>query len=369
MIKGLYIHIPFCKQICLYCDFCKLVADNDLQNQYIQSLIKEIDYYKSRLQHLETIYIGGGTPSSLSEENLHILFSKIHEITNVKSLQEFTIEANPNDITQEFVKILNEYGVNRISIGVQTIHEEHLKLLKRTHSKADVIQAIQRLRDHSITNINLDFIYSIPGQQIQDIQSDLQFIKQVHVPHISYYSLIIEEKTELHYLISQHKIELNDEDLEADFEDEIHNTMESLGYHRYEISNFSKEHRESLHNLLYWDLEEYLGVGLHSSSQFDNKRFKNTSRISEYIQQADQNNFPRIEEDCNLEMEYLLMGLRKTQGINVIDFQTRFHTEVFKAFPNLQKHLDNGLLLYNQPWLKFSNKGLDLSNQVYLDIV
>ena len=369
MIKGLYIHIPFCKQICLYCDFCKMVANEDLQNQYINALMKEIKYYQPELSSLNTIYIGGGTPSALSEGNLRKLLKQIHKTISVSSLKEFTIEANPNDITQSIIDIFVEYGVNRVSLGVQTIHNKHLKFLKSTHNKEDVIQAVQLLKANHIANINLDFIYSIPGQTLQDIQSDLEFIRNMDVPHISYYSLIIEEKTELHYLVSRNSIQPLDEELEADFKDNIHEVLNSFGYHRYEISNFAKNKKESLHNMIYWNLEEYLGIGLNASSQYNDKRYKNQPLISKYIANTLQHEFPKIEEDCNLKMEYLLLGLRKIQGIDVTAFKKRFHIDLFQAFPDLQKHLDNGLLVIHDEWVRFSEKGLDLSNQVYLDII
>ena len=208
MIKGLYIHIPFCKNICLYCDFSKMVASKKMQTEYINSLVKELKHYKQEYKCLETIYIGGGTPSFIGNELLSLLLDNIRKYINLAQIKEFTIEANPNDINKIFVDTLLKYNVDRVSLGVQTTNNDLLSLLKRTHDKEDIVNAIKLLQSSGINNINLDFIYQIPKQTVTDVVSDLRFIKNYNINHISYYSLIIEERTELKYLIDKGLIQI-----------------------------------------------------------------------------------------------------------------------------------------------------------------
>ncbi len=369
MIKGLYIHIPFCDSICTYCDFCKMVANQELKTKYIDALIKELDFHVYKYTNLETIYIGGGTPSSLDLELLDLLLKRISDYIDVKNLSEYTIEANPNDINQDFIDIIKKRNINRVSLGVQTMDNGLLKFLNRTHKKEDVNKGIELLRANGINNINLDFIHSIPNQTMDSIKTDLSYIKTIKPPHISYYSLIVEENTLLSYLISQKQVTPLSSDLEADYSEYIRDSLLELGYNRYEISNYAKNGLESAHNLLYWNLDEYLGVGLNAASQYDNKRFKNPNLITNYINKINQKDFTNTEEDFNPVMEYILLGLRKTEGINLNDFSTKYKEDVFELYPGLKKHLKNGLLVIKNSYLKFSKKGMELSNQVYLEII
>ncbi len=369
MIKALYIHIPFCDNICLYCDFAKLVASDNLKTQYMNALINEIKYYKDDIKSVKTIYIGGGTPSSINLTLLEQLLNEINQLINLEQIIEYTIEANPNDINQAFVSLMKKYSINRISIGIQTTNDKLLKLLKRSHKNKDVIKSINLLRKNDIDNINLDFIYGIPSQTKTDILTDLAFIKKTKVPHISYYSLIIEDNTELKYLIDQSKITPLEEDLIADYSILIKNRLKKSGLSHYETSNYSKSGYESLHNLTYWNLFEYLGVGLSAASQYLNKRFKNTNRISKYIKNISNKQYVRIEEDFNPELEFLLMGLRKTEGIQLSDFKSRYKKDVFNKYPVLSKHIDNGLLVREEDILRFTELGQDLANQVYIDLL
>ncbi|XMB72515.1 radical SAM family heme chaperone HemW [Mycoplasmatota bacterium WC30] len=369
MIKGLYIHIPFCDSICTYCDFCKMVADKELKIKYIYALIKELEHHKLRYADLETIYIGGGTPSSLDLDLLAVLLQNIQKYVNVKTLKEYTIEVNPNDINQDFINVIKKGKINRVSMGVQTTVDGLLKFLKRTHRKSDVLNDIELLRQNDINNINLDFIHSIPNQTLSDIKADVDFIKTIKPMHISYYSLIIEENTLLSYMISQNQVKPLSADLEADYSEYIRDSLLELGYHRYEISNYAKNGLESVHNLLYWNLEEYIGIGLNAASQYDNKRFKNTVLVSSYIKNINNLDFTKAEEEFSPIMEYILMGLRKTKGISLDDFLSRYNEDIFVIYPGLKKHLNNGLLILDNSYLRFSKKGMELSNQVYLEIV
>lgn len=369
MIKGLYIHIPFCDQICTYCDFAKLVASDDLKVEYVKALIKEIEYYSDLVEGVETIYIGGGTPSSLDIDLIEGFLHELSIVIDLKNIKEFTFEINPCDLNIQLVKLLKKYHVNRISMGVQALDEGLLKFLGRNHSKEQVIEAINLMKEHNFA-INLDFLYAIPGQTLQMLKDDLEFIKTAKPNHISYYSLIVEDKTILNYLISKHKVSDFSSDLARDYADIIDQTLANLGFNKYEISNYAQPGYESRHNLLYWNLEEYLGVGLNASSQYNMIRQKNPRGIRNYIAETKKYalNMHEIEE-FKPELEMLLMGLRKTEGVSLKSYQERIKKDVFTVYPLLQKHLDNGLLLVEDGYLKFSQEGIYLSNQVFIDII
>jgi oxygen-independent coproporphyrinogen-3 oxidase len=365
MIKGLYIHVPFCSQICSYCDFVKQVAKSKTIENYIEVLIKELNHYKDLYRSIETIYIGGGTPSSIPLPLLGKLLNEINQLIDLSFVKEFSIETNPNDINEDFVKLIRKHSINRVSIGVQTINDSLLKILNRNHRKNDIIEALSILKNNSICNINLDFIYGIPGQTTEQVKEDLDFIKKVKPKHVSYYSLILEEKTVLDYQVKKGLVKLLDDDLVADFSDLVKVSIRHFDYKHYETSNYALQGYESLHNLIYWNLEEYLGIGLGAASQYNNMRLVNQSSLTKYAL----NFSDRIEEDYNPKMEYILMGLRKTEGISVSKFKARFSVDVFEAFPLLNNHLVNGLLHIEQDNLLFTELGQDLANQVYLDII
>lgn len=369
MIKGLYIHIPFCDQICTYCDFAKMVAPDDLKLEYMQSLVREMEYYNDLIAKIETIYVGGGTPSSL---DLGLLEAFLHELSlnvDLENISEFTFETNPCDVNEEYLNLLKKYHVNRISMGVQSMDEGLLKFLGRTHTKEVVIKAIQEIKKFGFI-LNLDFLYAIPGQTKELLLGDINYIKEFNPEHVSYYSLIVEDKTILSYLISHHKVSDFSDDLARDFADIVDVSLKEFGYNKYEISNYSKVGFASKHNLLYWDLEEYLGIGLNSSSQFNNVRMKNPRKIREYIEGTKKHalNMHTLEE-YDLKSELLLMGLRKTSGVSLETFKRRAKVDLFTAYPQLKKHLDNKLLEIEDGYLRFTNEGMYLSNQVYLDII
>lgn len=365
MIKGLYIHIPFCSQICSYCDFAKEVAKQEKQHEYMNILTKELIHYQAHYKNLETIYIGGGTPTSLDISLLDDFLKKINEVVTMSNIIEFTIESNPNDISEELVRVLKKNNVSRISIGVQTVNESLLNILNRNHTLEDVHQAVRLLRDFGFTNVNLDFIYGIPNQTEEMLKNDLDFIKKELPEHVSYYSLILEEKTVLDYQISKGLIKPLDEDLVADYSCLVKEELKNLGYTHYETSNYELGGHESFHNLIYWDLEEYLGIGLNSASQYHNERYKNQTSISKYLRDYKQ----RFQEDFNPKLEYILMGLRKTEGIDMVKFKHRFNIDVFEQYPILKKHISNNLLHIHDSYLSFTELGEDLANQVYIDLI
>lgn len=369
MIKGLYIHIPFCKRICLYCDFCKMVAPKSMQRDYISALIQELHLYKNRYQHLQTIYIGGGTPSSLSLEVLELLLIELSKAVKIASIKEFTIEANVSDINEDFIKLIKSYGVNRLSIGIQSSNNQLLELIKRDHTRNDIFRVHALLIKHGLNNYNFDFIHSIPNQTEEDILNDLEVMKELKPPHISYYSLIIEERTELKHLLDKGLLKPIDEDTDYEYSILVRKQLQQMGYKNYETSNYCIEGYESNHNLLYWNLDEYIGIGLSSASQYDNRRMKNVTRISKYLEQASISKFQPVEEEFNPESEFVILGLRKSEGISLPEFRNRFKQDLMNLFPVIDKHINNGLLKLENNRLFFSEKGKDLANQVYIDII
>ena len=369
MIKGLYIHIPFCKRICIYCDFCKMVAPKQLQNEYLDALKKELNQYKDKYYNLETIYIGGGTPSSLNSKVLESLLIELNNLIKISTIKEFTIEANVSDISDAFLKLIKSYGVNRLSIGVQSTSDQLLELMHRDHIKSDIYKVNSLLKKHHFTNYNFDFIHSIPSQTKDDLLEDLKLIKELRPPHISYYSLIIEDRTELKYLIDKGNLQPIDDDKDYEYSLMVRNHLKKIGYANYETSNYCMNGFEAKHNLLYWNLEEYIGIGLSSASQYDNRRMKNTDLISKYLRQAKEGLFVPVEEDFDEEKEYIILGLRKTEGISLVVFKERFNKEMFKTYPVIEKHIENGLLNIENNQLYFTEKGKDLANQVYIDII
>lgn len=369
MIKGLYIHIPFCDQICTYCDFCKMVSNDHTKKEYMKALVKELEYYSDLVAQIQTIYIGGGTPSSIDNELFAAFLDELEIIVDMKKIKEFTIEANPNDITEDFLKMLKDHHITRISMGVQSLNEDLLNFLGRTHKKATVYRAIDLVKKSGF-NLNLDFLYGIPGQTKSALISDLKHIADLKPQHISYYSLILEDKTVLNYLINKHKVEEFSDDLARDFGEIIDQELKKIGYNKYEISNYSLPSYESKHNLIYWDLEEYLGIGLNASSQFNNIRMVNPSKISVYLEGIKDKSLTMHRlEDFNPKLETLLVGLRKSEGIDLETYKEKFGNDVFDIYPSLKKHLDNNLLKIEDGHLKFTNEGMYLSNQVFVDII
>ena len=369
MIKGVYIHIPFCDKICTYCDFAKMVAKDDLKIEYMQALVRELEYFSDLTARSETVYIGGGTPTSIPLDILEAFLKELSTIINLDKIIEFTIEANPCDINPALLKILKKYHISRISMGVQSTNQTLLKFLGRNHTEKDVIDAIKLIKENGF-DLNLDFLYAIPGQTQEMLLKDLDFIKTFNPEHISYYSLIIEDRTIINYWINSRKVSDFSDDLARDFADIIDTHLKQFGYCKYEVSNYAKQSFESKHNLIYWDVEEYIGLGLNASSQYNFIRMKNPKNIKEYIEGTKKHALNMHEiEDYNPKLEIVLLGLRKTEGFSLEEYRRRIKKDVFEVYPILDKHLKNGLLEISSGNLRLTEKGMYLANQVYLDII
>ena len=350
-----------------------MVAKDSLKEKFITYLIKELDLKRDYLYNLKTIYIGGGTPTALPIPLLEKLLKYLNQFINLEILEEFTIEANPNDITVELAKLLKKYHINRVSLGVQGLTKEKLATLGRTHTKKDVITAIKNLKKVKITNINADLIYGVGNETFKDLKKELKTLIHLGVKHISTYSLILEEKTILKKLYDEKKFSLYDEDSEKELYQKIIKYLKKKKFIHYEISNFAKKGYESIHNLTYWNNKNYIGVGPSASYYLGNIRYTNVKNLEKYFQGID-NNFLEYYEKVELSIkdmmsEELIMGLRKIKGININEFQEKFNISIYDAFPIVKKLLDLKVLALKNNYLFIPSDKLYLSNEVLVNFI
>lgn len=372
---GIYIHIPFCISKCYYCDFISFPNLDREIDKYTRCLIREIEMYREYLRdyRVSTIFIGGGTPSYLEGKYIYKILDSIYKNFH-GDFKEITIEANPGTLNMEKLKTYRESKINRISLGVQSLDDRLLKLIGRAHNSIDFYKSIEKIRNVGFKNINTDLIFGLPSQDLKDCKSTLEEIVKLNIEHISYYSLILEENTLMDKWYRQGKISLPDEDLEREMYYLGKDILKANGYKHYEISNFSRENYESQHNLRYWTLKPYIGFGIASHSNLGHRRFWNYSSLNKYYSSIDKGEIPiEGEEYINRQMEmaeYLIMGLRLIEGINRESFLKRFNTPVENIYGSvLEKHSENGLLYIDGNNIRFTCKGLDLSNKVYVDIL
>ena len=359
-VSSVYIHIPFCKTICSYCDFCKMYYNKGLVDKYLIALKNEIKAnYKGEL--IKTIYIGGGSPSCLNLDELNIL-KDIIKMFNLDKELEFTIEINVNDINENKLLKYKDLGVNRISIGVETINKKFLKLLNRIHSEEDVINKINLTKKY-FSNINVDFMYGFYNQTISGLEKDLRFLNSLKVNHISMYSLILEQNTKLYI----DKYKSLDEEIESKMYYYIIDYLESLGFKHYEISNFSKAGYESKHNLVYWNNERYYGFGLGASGYIDNIRYTNTRSINNYLKVNYILEKDIINEKIAMENE-MILGLRKIEGVNKSKFFNKFGKRIEEVF-NIDYLIKNKLLIDKNDYIYIPKDKLYIENSILINFV
>ncbi|TCU71709.1 oxygen-independent coproporphyrinogen-3 oxidase [Tissierella praeacuta] len=372
---SLYIHIPFCISKCYYCDFSSFTNINHKIDEYINSLIIELDLYKDKIKDysIKTIFIGGGTPSCINPRYINRILEFIYRNFNTSDLVEVTIEANPGTLDKEKVHIYMESGINRVSMGMQTLDDTLLKSIGRIHSTKDFYKSYEILRNGNMKNINVDLIFGLPNQSIDQVISSLKKVVELGVEHVSYYGLILEENTKFYKLYNEGKIFLPDENIERMMYHKATEYLTNHGYKHYEISNYALPTYECKHNLVYWEVRPYLGVGLSSHSNMRGKRFFNTSDINIYIEKLNMNKLPVegeeiIDKDTEME-EFCILGIRKIEGLSKIEFKNRFEVEIEKIYGDIiKKHIDNGLIL-NDHNIRLTKKGLDLSNLVEVDFL
>ncbi|MBN2300824.1 MAG: radical SAM family heme chaperone HemW [Acholeplasmataceae bacterium] len=360
-LKGLYIHIPFCESICHYCDFIKSIPKNmDVIDEYLLALKKEILTYEHHFDSIDTIYIGGGTPSMLNLNQLVFLFEVLKDIHP----KEYTIEVNPESYSVEKGLLFKKYGVDRISLGVQTFNSSLLKYLNRKHTNQQVYEVVNSLKEIGIEKINVDIIYGIPGQTLDDLKDDLHQIRALDIKHVSCYSLILEEKTYFYHLYKQNKFHTIDQDIEALMYGTVIDELKKQGFEHYEISNFAKNNKYSIHNLIYWTLDEYIGVGLGSHGFIERFRTHNHHILSKYLKSPQ--NEKIFQDKETLLQDELIFGLRKIKGVSLTKLKEKYDLDIFVHYPQIKEKIDIGLLKIEGDRLMLTEKGLFLGNQVFM---
>ncbi|MBZ2039559.1 radical SAM superfamily protein [Streptococcus sanguinis] len=361
-----YVHIPFCTQICYYCDFSKVFIKNQPVDSYLEHLIKEYDSYD--IKKLRTLYIGGGTPTALSAPQLAFLLEKLTDKLDLSYLEELTIEANPGDLDQEKIAVLKDSPVNRVSLGVQTFNDRMLKQIGRSHLEKDIYENIANLKKAGFDNISIDLIYALPKQTMEDVKTNVSKAIALDIPHMSLYSLILENHTVFMNRMRRGKLPLPKEDLEAEMFEYIIAELEKAGFEHYEISNFSKPGFESRHNLMYWDNAEYYGVGAGASGYVDGVRYKNHGPIRHYLQAVEAGN-ARVQEEMltlNEKMEEeMFLGLRKKSGVSKKRFEEKFGISFEDQYGAVVSELtEQGLLVPDRDIVRMTKKGLFLGDTV-----
>ena len=361
-----YVHIPFCTQICYYCDFSKVFIKNQPVDSYLEHLIEEYDSYD--IKKLRTLYIGGGTPTALSARQLAFLLEKLTDKLDLSYLEELTIEANPGDLDLEKIAVLKDSLVNRVSLGVQTFNDRMLKQIGRSHSEKDIYENIANLKKAGFDNISIDLIYALPKQTMEDVKTNVAKAIALDIPHMSLYSLILENHTVFMNRMRRGKLPLPKEDLEAEMFDYIITELEKAGFEHYEISNFSKPGFESRHNLMYWDNAEYYGIGAGASGYVDGVRYKNHGPIRHYLQAVEAGNARVQEEVLTLKEkmeEEMFLGLRKKSGVSKKRFEEKFGLSFEDQYGAVVFELtEQGLLVPDRDIVRMTKQGLFLGDTV-----
>ncbi|EMF0204012.1 oxygen-independent coproporphyrinogen III oxidase [Enterococcus hirae] len=367
-----YIHIPFCEHICYYCDFNKVFLEGQPVDEYVEMLLKEMEITLEQhpVKELETLYVGGGTPTSLTAVQLDRLLAGTREILPFKEGKEFTVEANPGDLTKEKLQVMKNYGVNRLSMGVQTFDNRLLKKIGRKHTAEDVYQTMRFLEEENFTNVSIDLIYALPGQTLEGYRETLNQALALDLPHYSLYSLILENKTMFMNWVRQGRLELPDQETETRMFEETIQAMEKKGRHQYEISNFGLEGHESKHNLMYWNNDHYFGFGAGASGYLGNKRYRNKGPIQHYLRPLRAGELPVLETEVLLREnqieEEMFLGLRKKIGISKQHFYERYQQTIESLYSKVLTDLEKeGLLVNESDRIYLTPKGTFLGNEVF----
>lgn len=362
--KAAYVHIPFCSHICYYCDFAKVLMTGQPVEAYIDELLKEYDSYG--ISSLQTLYIGGGTPSVLPAEQLEKLLTHLTKNLDLEELEEFTVEANPSDLTDEVLTVLAQSPVNRISLGVQSFDDKLLKKIGRTHTEAQVYSSIERLRAAGFENITIDLIYGLPNQTMEMVERDVQKFLELDLPHVALYSLILEDHTVFMNRQRRGRLRLPSDDRNADMYEYIIETLTAKGYSHYEVSNFGKIGYESKHNMTYWDNAEYYGVGAGASGYLEGIRYKNHGPVHHYLREENK----RVNEEVLTRKqkieEEMFLGLRKKNGVSIERFHKKFGQTLEEVYGTIIEELTFQKMLFEADGrIQMTEKGFELGNEVF----
>ena len=373
-MAGIYIHIPFCKTRCIYCDFYSTTR-SDLKERYIRALCRELRIRKDYLEGatIETIYFGGGTPSQLDEEDFRQVFATIEEVYGMEHCKEITLEANPDDLTEEYVTRLHRLPFNRISMGIQTFDDVTLKLLNRRHNAMQAIEAVDRCRRAGFENISIDLIYGLPGETDERWERDLKQAGSLNVEHISAYHLTYEEGTRIYELLQAHRIREVDEESSVRFFSVLIDTLDAAGYEHYEISNFCRPGKYSRHNTSYWKGIPYLGCGPAAHSFNTHTREWNVASLEEYMQgiETDRRKFETEYQDkTTCYNECIMTCIRTLWGISLKYIEMEFGTEMWKYCMDMATpYLESGKLKIQDNHLCLTREGIFISDGIISDLM
>lgn len=376
---GLYVHIPFCKQKCMYCDFPAYQNLQDYYETYVYALVQEIDLWvtehpESKSRPIDTIYFGGGTPTELSIEQLKMILDKIKSTFTITDDCHMTIESNPGEVDLQYLTNLVKLGFNRISFGVQTFDDKALTMLHRSHNGEKAKQAIYDAKEAGFTDINIDLIYGLPRQTLEDIQHNLNIVKDLPINHISTYGLQVEVGTYLYNLVEKNLISIPCETIDESMYDMLMDGLKDLGFERYEISNFSKDNSYSRHNLKYWHYVDYLGFGAGAHSFYDGVRRSNNRNVMPYIQAVDRYTMPTFDTETitieRAQEDFCFLALRTKWGLNEHTFKKRFAISVLNLFGTTLKDLvSKGLLEYENDSYHLTSEGAKHGNYVFSQFI
>ena len=367
---GLYVHIPFCVRKCNYCDFCSFPIESiSFRDKYISALCREIEGYRGRNISLNSIFFGGGTPSLLTADEMSRIVSVIQKSFLILEDTEFTLEANPGTIDEEKLSEFVSLGINRLSLGLQSIHENEMKILGRIHSFDDFEKVYHSARSLGISNINVDLMYGIPEQTMESFEAIVKKIIELSPEHISLYGLILEEGTPFYN--KKNSLSLPGEDSECDMYYLAARLLRENRYSHYEISNYAKEGRESRHNMKYWRCDEYIGVGLSAYSYFDGRRYGNTDMVTEYLSESYRGfAYEENVDNSSLAYEFVMLGLRTAGGISLKEYKEKFGCDFLENRENLIKKLvDDGYAILKEGRLFLSEKGFYVSNYILTELI
>ena len=373
---GLYIHIPFCVTKCKYCDFNSFKIDLNEKIKYLNYLGEEMKLYKEEIKNreIDSVFVGGGTPSILNENEINILFEKIKENFNIKSNAEITMECNPGTLTLNKLKAMKKSGVNRLSIGLQAVQNHHLKYIGRIHTFEEFEKNYHDVKQMGFDNINIDLMYALPNQSREDWMESLEKVVKLNPTHISAYSLILEENTELFKMYERDEFNLLDENTDIEMYEYTINYLKSHGYNQYEISNYAKDNFECKHNVLYWKCEEYVGIGASASGYFNGIRYNNICELDNYEKMILEGEKPiEWEEKLSIKDEIeesIFLGLRMNEGIQISDFKEKYNFDFEKEYKNeIEKLSKMELIEIDNNLMKLTQKGREISNSVFVEFI
>lgn len=367
-----YIHIPFCEHICYYCDFNKVFLEGQPVDEYLELLLREMDLQLAQtpIDQAPTLYVGGGTPTALTAQQLDRLLGGIVQRFPMKTVEEFTVEANPGDLTVDKLKVMQNYGVDRLSMGVQTFDDRLLKKIGRKHTADDVYQTMAFLEKADFRNVSIDLIYALPGQSWASFRDTLKRALDLDLPHYSLYSLILENKTMFMNWVRQGRLELPDQEEEGQMFEETIKAMEKAGRKQYEVSNFALPGHESKHNTVYWHNQHYFGFGAGASGYLGNRRYKNYGPIQHYLKPLRQGILPVMENEVltreNQMEEEMFLGLRLKEGVSFQRFQEKFQCSLESVYGDvLSTEAKAGHLVVENGSVRLTAQGLLIGNDIF----